>query len=178
MMRKLLGLLFLSAITACSTIGDTINRPSGSIIRGDPRPSAGPTTQIAQCRSAGAKEARIIYPAGWERRVTAAEVEDELLGGGPASRVATSAPPEPLAQIIPSYPRTALTPPTEAICEVKFDLSRRGSVSNAVAACSSPLFLAEAVNAVEMAEFEPFRVNGQIATGINLVYPLQFCLRD
>lgn len=110
--------------------------------------------------------------------MSAAEVEDELLGGGPASRVATSAEPQPVGQIIPDYPRTALSPPTEAVCEVKFDLSRRGEASNAISACSSPLFLAEAVRAVEGARFEPFRVNGQVATGINLVYSMTFCLRD
>ncbi len=177
-MRALALLFGLSGLAACSSLGDVINRPSAPVVRGEPRPSAGRTTQIAQCRSAGAREAQIVYPAGWNRRVAAAEVEDELLGGGPSSRVATSATPEPVGSLIPSYPKAALSPPTEAICEVKFDLSRRGVASNAIAACSSPLFLAEAVRAVEGAKFEPFRVNGQIASGINQVYPMKFCLRD
>ncbi len=177
-MRALVAFVCLSSLAACSSFGDIINRPSKPVVRGEPRPSAGPTTQIAQCRSAGAREARIVYPSGWHRRVGAAEVEDELLGGGPASRVATEATPKPVGSLIPTYPTAALSPPTEAICEVKFDLSRRGVASNAIAACSSPLFLAEAVRAVEAARFEPFRVNGQIATGINQIYPLQFCLRD
>lgn len=180
-MRAAALLLLLSGLAACSSIGDVLGRSSTStvpVVRGEPRPSAGSSIQIAQCRSAGARDARILYPVGWDRRVTAAEVEDELLGGGPASRVSTSANPVPTIAPRPSYPKAALSPPTEAICEVKFDLSRRGVVSNAIAACSSPLFLAEAVRATEAASFEPFQVNGQIASGINLVYPLQFCLRD
>ena len=177
-MRLFAGFLFLAVLAGCSGFRDTVNRPTAPVIRGESRPTAGPSTQIAQCRSAGAREARIVYPAGWDRRVSAAEVEDELLGGGPASRVATSAAPVPVAAPTPNYPRAALSPPTEAICEVKFDLSRRGVVSNAIAACSSPLFLAEAVRATEATRFEPFKVNGQIASGINLLYPLQFCLRD
>lgn len=177
-MRLFAGILFLAVLAGCSSFRDVVNRPTAPIIRGEPRPSAGPTTQIAQCRSASAKEAQILYPSGWSQRVSAAEVEDELLGGGPASRVATSNKPQPVGQLIPDYPRTALSPRTEAVCEVKFDLSRRGEASNAIAACSSPLFLAEAVRAVEGARFEPFRVNGQVATGINLVYSMTFCLRD
>jgi protein TonB len=177
-MRALAALFVLSGLAACSSFGDVINRPSAPVIRGEPRPAAGPSTQISQCRSAGARDARIQYPAGWHRRVAAVEVEDELLGGGPSSGVASSSTPTPAGSLVPSYPKAALSPPTEGVCEVKFDLSRRGVASNAIAACSNPLFLAEAVRAVEATRFEPFRVNGQIATGINQIYPLMFCLAD
>ena len=177
-MRFFAGILFFAMLAGCSSFRDVVNRPTAPIVSGEPRPAAGPSTQIAQCRSAGAQEAQILYPSGWSQRVSAAEVEDELLGGGSANRVATSSKPQPVGQLIPDYPRAALSPPTEAVCEVKFDLSRRGEASNAISACSNPLFLAEAVRAVEAAQFEPFRVNGQVATGINLVYSMTFCLRD
>lgn len=135
--------------------------------------------QIAQCYSSGAREVGINYPEGWARRVSRAEIEDELLGGATSQGLAAeNAFAQPDGAISFTYPQAALNPPTEGICEIKFNLSRRGRASNILSACSSPLFLEAANEAVKLTRFKPVRINGTAAKGVNLTYNMQFCLAD
>lgn len=133
--------------------------------------------QITQCYSEGGTEAVIDYPDGWSRRVSRAETEDELLGGA-GQTVASSGELEIETGVAFTYPAAALSPPIEGICEIKLNVSRRGEPSNVAAACSDPLFVAEAERAVSNARFKPMRVNGTVVRGINATYPMKFCLGD
>jgi len=137
-----------------------------------------PGFQIEQCYSAGAPKVGINYPPGWSRRVSRAETEDELLGGGSETLSAENAFAQPVGAVSFSYPQGALNPPTEGICEIKFDLSRRGEPSNIVSACSSDLFLEAASEAVAGARFKPVRINGSAAKAVNMTYNMKFCLAD
>lgn len=137
-----------------------------------------PGFQIAQCFSAGAPTVGIDYPSGWARRVSRAETQDELLGGSSKDLTKTDAFARPVSGVSYTYPQAALNPPTEGICELKFDLSRKGVASNILAACSSSLFVDAASQAVSAARFEPIRVDGSPANGVNLTYDMKFCLAD
>ena len=134
--------------------------------------------QIAQCYSAGAPKVGISYPPGWSVRVSRAETEDELLGGGSTDLSAANAYAQPVSAVSFAYPSAALNPPTEGRCEVKFDLSRRGEPSNILAACSSDLFLESASEAVGATIFKPVEVNGSAAKAVNMTYNMKFCLAD
>jgi len=120
----------------------------------------------------------INYPPGWSRRVSRAETEDELLGGGSETLSAQNAFAQPVDAVSFTYPQGALNPPTEGICEIKFDLSRRGEPSNIVSACSSDLFLEAASEAVAATRFKPVRINGSAAKAVNMTYNMKFCLAD
>lgn len=189
MSRLLAGLVGGLVLSACAGTGPAPSPsvPSGSGPERDASSSGGLLSgilgskakpgQIGQCYSKNAPDAVIVYPGGWSRRVSRAETEDELLGGGGQS-VATSGAVEPARAIRLTYPAAALSPPIEGICEVKFDLSRQGEPSRIVAACSDPLFAEEAERVVAENKFKPLRVNDSLARGINVVYPMKFCLAE
>ncbi|MEM1088707.1 MAG: energy transducer TonB [Pseudomonadota bacterium] len=178
MLKKLTGIgLVLGLFAGCTTDGSSdrdrgIFRSAAGVVTGDSsRPG-----EIRECGTADAQEAEVMYPAGWASRVSQAETEDELLGGGTRvntqQRVRVSNLPDTM------YPQAALSPPLEARCEIKFDLSTQGLPSNILAACSSPLFIDEANRIVSQATFEPLRVNDRLAKGVNVVYVHNFCLSD
>lgn len=185
------GAVGLAAFTGCSllpgrgpaptpVIGAPVSTSAGTVIE---RPKAAPKKavgfQIAQCYSAGAPKVGISYPEGWSRRVSRAEIEDELLGGGSSSDLSNAnAFAQPVGEVAFTYPSAALNPPTEAVCEIKFNLSRRGDPSRIISACSSDLFLEAATQAVKNTKFKPVRVNGTAAKGVNLTYNMKFCLAD
>lgn len=161
-----------SAPVVVRSVGTRVETPPRRVVQ------KAPGFQIAQCFSAGAREVGISYPDGWSSRVSRAETEDELLGGGSTALSATNAFAQPLAPVTFTYPPEALKTLTEGVCEVKFDLSRRGNPSNIVTACSSSLFVAAASDAVSAAKFEPVRVNGSAAKAVNMTYNMKFCLAD
>lgn len=187
------GLYLASAtlLSACSLLPSRAPAPSAPVPTPastraptrvePPKPVASakaPGFQIAQCYSAGAPTVGITYPPGWSRRVSRAETQDELLGGSSKDLAATDAFAKPVDAVSYVYPQGALNPPTEGICELKFDLSRKGEASNILAACSSSLFVDAATEAVKATRFEPIRVDGSPANGVNLTYDLKFCLAD
>ena len=172
-------------LCACSTLPDRSRSGSGiagSSTRVEQPGQNGKKTagfQIAQCYSAGAPRVGISYPDGWSRRVSRAETEDELLGGASTNLSKAGAYAKPVGgQVSYVYPQAALNPPTEGVCEVKFNLSRRGEPSDVISACSSSLFVEAATQAVAASKFEPVRVNGSVAKGVKLTYNMKFCLAD
>ncbi|MEL7129205.1 MAG: energy transducer TonB [Pseudomonadota bacterium] len=175
-MRFWTSFLAVAAITACSStgggsaIGTTSSTSSGRILQSG-------AVEIAECGTPGAPTAQISYPAGWSNRVSQAETEGELLGGAP-TRVDTSFAPVATAMPDLQYPENALNPPIEARCEAKFDLSTGGETSNILVACSNPMFTTEMARIIRDSRFKPVRVNGNLARGVNLVFPLSFCLAD
>lgn len=176
MREKMMRVLILAAglaLTGCASSG--VNLP-GINLPG-PLGSSAVEGQITQCDSAGGTEALIAFPSDWKTRVGRAETEDELLGG-PVTSVATAGDAQPVGGVSFDYPSAALSPPKEGLCEVKFDLSRRGEPSRVVSACSDPVFAEGAERAVLQARFEPVRVNGAIARGVNMLYLMKFCLAD
>lgn len=188
-MRLLVGLCFAGAfLSACSILPgrSTTPRPAAPVTstsstrveQPKPRAEKAAGFQIAQCYSAGAPRAGISYPPGWSRRVSRAETEDELLGGGSTELSAANAYAQPKSAVSFAYPPAALNPPTEGVCEIKFDLSRRGKPSNILSACSSDLFLQAATEAVGATEFRPVQVNGSAAKAVNMTYNMKFCLAD
>jgi len=183
-----LSLLSGVLLSACSVLPDRSGpRSPGSVISGsstrverpDRNGKKAPGFQIAQCYSAGAPKVAITYPGGWSRRVSRAETEDELLGGSSTDLSKAGAYAQPVGgRVSFVYPQAALNPPTEGVCEVKFNLSRQGEPSNVVSACSSSLFVDAATQAVSASKFEPVRINGSAAKGVNLTYEMKFCLAD
>ncbi|MEM7663996.1 MAG: energy transducer TonB [Pseudomonadota bacterium] len=178
MRRAVLSLAAMSTLAACTSTGAG-DGSDGSVFRSIAKSVTGAGSrpgEIRECGTLDASNAEISYPPGWSARVSQAETEDELLGGG--ARVETEERVK--ADNLPSiqYPAAALSPPREARCEVKFDLSTLGKASNILAACSNPLFADEAIRIVSEATFEPLRVNGRLAKGVNVVYPYNFCLSD
>lgn len=167
------------ALSACATSGAGGASDRGGVFGtiGNVLGGSAIEGQISQCSSKGGTEAVIDYPDGWTRRVSRAETEDELLGGAGQS-VASNGELEIESGLAFTYPAAALSLPLEGICEIKLDVSRRGEPSNVAAACSDPLFVAEAERAVAKARFKPVRVNGTVARGINATYPMLFCLSD
>ena len=136
--------------------------------------------QIGQCYSKNAKDVAIAYPAGWSRRVSRAETEDELLGGSSSETLsAENVFAQPVGGAVRyTYPQTALNPPIEGVCEIKFDLSRQGAPSNIVSACSDELFLDASREAIAASKFKPVRLNGSAAKAVNMTYNMKFCLAD
>ena len=188
-----IGLYLASAalLSACSLLPSRTTTPSApsptrapspAPTRTEPpkpgTPTKAPGFQIAQCFSAGAPTVGISYPPGWDRRVSRAETQDELLGGSSKDLAQTDAFAKPVGAVSYVYPPAALSPPTEGICELKFDVSRKGAASNILAACSSSLFVDAATEAVKATRFEPIRVDGSPANGVNLTYDMKFCLAD
>ena len=189
------GVVALVSLSACSILpgrsstpapvpgspansGNANNGAAGGVLSGVLGRRAEPG-QIGQCFSKNARDATIAYPAGWSRRVSRAETEDELLGGGSETLSAENAFAKPASGTVSFiYPQAALNPPIEGVCEVKFDLSRRGDASNIVSACSSDLFLEAATQAVAATKFTPVRLNGSAAKAVNMTYNMKFCLAD
>ena len=189
MQRLLYGVAATCLLSACSLLPNRAPAPSAPAPApaSTPRrieapkpiaPPKAPGFQIAQCFSAGAPTVGISYPQGWDRRVSRAETQDELLGGSSKDLDQTDAFAKPAGPASFTYPNAALNPPTEGICELKFDLSRKGEASNILAACSSSLFVESATQAIKATQFEPIRLNGTPATGVNLTYNMKFCLAD
>jgi len=185
--RNWLCLAAVASLAACASKPSWKTAPSGAVRTSGTSSTERPATnvqkapgfQIAQCFSPGAPRVGISYPAGWSQRVSRAETEDELLGGASRDLSKTSAFARPVGGPISyTYPSAALNSPTEGICEVKFNLSRQGDPSNVVSACSSSLFVQAATEAVAGSKFEPIRVNGVAAKGVNLTYDMKFCLAD
>jgi outer membrane biosynthesis protein TonB len=186
------GVVALVSLSACSILpgrsstpapvpgspansGNANNGAAGGVLSGVLGRRAEPG-QIGQCFSKNARDATIAYPAGWASR---AETEDELLGGGSETLSAENAFAKPASGTVSFiYPQAALNPPIEGVCEVKFDLSRRGDASNIVSACSSDLFLEAATQAVAATKFTPVRLNGSAAKAVNMTYNMKFCLAD
>jgi len=167
-------------LAACASDGSSSRGEDTGVLRSITRTVTGADGarpgEIRECGTLSAPTASISYPPGWSSRVSQAETEDELLGGG--ARVETE---ERIKAVeLPSilYPQAALSPPVEGRCEVKFDLSTQGEPSNILAACSDSLFVEEMTRIVSNATFEPLRVNGRLAKGVNVVYPYSFCLSD
>ena len=175
MKRVLSALAAVLLAAACSTTETT--RENGSSERLARSIFRGTTGEIQECGTRNAPPARLQYPVGWFDRVSAAETEGELLGGAP-ERVESNETLKPRSLPSISYPADALSPPVEARCEAKFDLSTLGEASNILVACSDRRFVAEMTRIISVTTFEPLRVNGQIARGVNVVYPFSFCLSD
>lgn len=193
--RLLCGALALVSLSACAILpgqnapsrGPAPSAPadpgaadsnSGGLLSGILGGRAEPG-QIGQCYSKNAEDAAIAYPAGWSRRVSRAETEDELLGGGSETLSAENAYAQPVKGAVSyTYPQAALSPPIEGVCEIKFNLSRLGAPSNIVSACSSELFIDAATKAVSETKFTPVRVNGSAANAVNMTYNMKFCLAD
>ncbi len=181
-----IGLIFalLVCLSACVSAVSSGTTGNTKIIEAS-NPSTQPSqtngtparsVQLNQCASERGIEGKIIYPSGWFDRVSRAEIEDELLGGSKTKRINADA--KPITAISFNHPSEALSPPIEAICEIKFDISRRGIPSHILAACSHEVFIDEAERAVLSARFHPVRVNGDIVRGINMVHAMKFCLPD
>ncbi len=165
---RVLALPALAGLAACSSLAPYV----GASTEGGALSGRG--IAIAECGTRGAPSADLIYPPGWAERVSQAETEDELLGG-PGTRVNTSGTVRPLALAPVRYPASALSPPVEARCEAKFNLSTLGEASRILVACSSDMFVSEMTRLVSETRFEPLRINGDLARGVNLVFAHDFC---
>lgn len=143
-----------------------------------------PAGFIGQCGHSGARDATLVYPAGWQSRLNRtipepgpATVVDELLGGEELPPMVVSSPnDQPVDGARPAFPDQAVQTKTEGVCETLFDVGLDGKPVNVLAACSSPYFTAEARRAVEAITFSPRRKDGRDVIRWNVSYPFQFCL--
>lgn len=85
---------------------------------------------------------------------------------------------QPIRPPAPSYPTRAAERGIEGTCEVRFDVDTRGRPYNVEASCSNNIFKREAERAVSRVEFAPKIIRGQPAERRNVVYPLEFTLRQ
>lgn len=110
-----------------------------------------------------------------------------VLAGTPPERVPASAvlmptapqpvidrPATPIRPPMPRYPRAAAAAGLEGDCEVRFDITPRGSAYNVVASCTHRVFESEARRSVETAEFLPGIVDGRAVETRGAVYPVTF----
>jgi len=79
---------------------------------------------------------------------------------------------------MPVYPGKAATRGLSGSCSVAFAIDTRGKPFNVTAACTDPVFKAEAERSVLKAEFAPQLVDGQFVSVTGLEYPLEFKLAD
>ena len=80
----------------------------------------------------------------------------------------------PVRPPMPTYPSSATTRGLEGDCDVRFDITPRGTPFNVKASCTHSIFESEARRAVERAEFLPQIVNGHAVESYGAVYPLAF----
>lgn len=85
---------------------------------------------------------------------------------------------QPIRPPAPSYPQRAAERGVEGSCDVRFDVDTRGRPYNVEATCTDNIFKREAERAVNRVEFAPKIIRGQAAERRNVVYPLEFTLRE
>lgn len=85
---------------------------------------------------------------------------------------------QPIRPPAPSYPQRAAERGVEGSCDVRFDVDTRGRPYNVSATCTDNIFKREAERAVNRVEFAPKIIRGQAAERRNVVYPLEFTLRE
>ncbi|MEZ5953856.1 MAG: energy transducer TonB [Hyphomonas sp.] len=139
---------------------------------------------IVQCGHPNGDVALITYPDDWDQQFAAdpAIMEIDWSTGLerdgeihlPDGRIMIDA--VPLAPPRPAYPAWAMATATEGICEIKFTVLSSGTAGNIRAACSNPIFIQPARNAVAASRFKPRTLDGTPYDRHNVVYPMQFCL--
>ena len=75
---------------------------------------------------------------------------------------------------MPAIPAGAISRGISGSCNVSFDVDTAGRPKNVSAQCTDNIFRAEAVRAVQRAEFLPAIRNGQPVEQRNAVYPIEF----
>ncbi|MEE2878952.1 MAG: energy transducer TonB [Pseudomonadota bacterium] len=145
-------------------------------------PSTAPVSlegKIAECGHPGAAPAQVVYPDGWQKRLTeVAEqsmAQDELLGG-PVTTEVVARNDEPKVRPSPTYPATAARIGLEAMCYAMMDVTPSGDPEEILTACSSPAFNAATYEAIRTVKFAPKVIDGRQVRRLNVVYPVQYCL--
>lgn len=137
--------------------------------------------KIAECGHAGAQPATVVYPDGWQQRLTEVAkksmAQDELLGG-PVTTEVVARNDQPISPPRPVYPQAAVSNGLEAMCYALMDVTPAGHPDEILTACSSAAFNAATYEAASQLKFAPKIVDGRQVRRLNVVYPLQYCLSE
>ena len=178
-LTRLLAAAAPFAIAACATAPPTVYGPG-------PAGSAATTTTvpagyIAECNHPGARRADVMFPEGWQERLSQVAQKsyagDELLGG-PVTTEVVERDAQPIKPPVPTYPAAALSRDLEAQCFAMFNVSTSGMPEELLTACSSPEFNASALSAAKDLRFSPKTVDGRKVRRLNVVYPFTYCIRS
>jgi protein TonB len=85
---------------------------------------------------------------------------------------------QPIREPAKDYPERALMRGIEGNCEVYLDVDVRGRPYNIKAVCTDNVFVRSAERAVSKAEFAPKIVRGQPTERANVVYPIEYTIKD
>ena len=85
---------------------------------------------------------------------------------------------QPIRPPLPIYPIKAAKRGVEGSCDVRLDVDIRGRPFNVEATCSDAIFSREAVRAVQKVQFAPKVVRGKAYERRNVIYPLEFTLKQ
>lgn len=85
---------------------------------------------------------------------------------------------QPIRPPVPIYPRRAAERGLEGSCDVRFHVSKEGEPYNIEAECTNRIFQREAERAVQKVRFAPKIIRGITYERRNVVYPIEFNLRD
>lgn len=172
MTRFILFAVSAAALSACSTTGVLGGSSAPAVSASDLEPQ-----RIAQCGAIGAPKADIDYPRGWSarlQRTAAPPPQDELLGG--VDEPESDRDTQPLSPPQPAYPAAAREAQVEGVCETLFDATRDGAPVNVEAACSSPVFVDAAEDAIRAVRVPPRMEAGRRVGRDGILYPIKFCL--
>lgn len=85
---------------------------------------------------------------------------------------------QPIRPPVPIYPRRAAERGLEGSCDVRFHVSKEGEPYNIEAECTNRIFQREAERAVQKVRFAPKIIRGITYERRNVVYPIEFNLKD
>ena len=175
--------LILTAASAALLAACATNPP---VVYGPAPETAGPASgtglrdgYIAECNHPGADPANVIYPAGWQDRLSEAAQKswsnDELLGG-PVTTEVVDRNAKPVSRPVPAYPTGAASRGLEAQCYAMMDVTPEGVPEDILTAWSSPEFNGPTLAAASKMRFTPKTVEGRAVRRLNVVYPVTYCL--
>lgn len=85
---------------------------------------------------------------------------------------------QPIRPPVPIYPRRAAERGLEGTCDVRFHVSKEGEPYMIDAECTNKIFKREAERAVQKVRFAPKIIRGVTYERRNVVYPIEFNLKD
>ncbi|MGB3626497.1 MAG: energy transducer TonB [Henriciella sp.] len=176
---SLSGLLVAGAfVSACAVNPPPVYGP-GPAATGTASTTVVRDGMIAECGHPGAPSADVVYPEGWQTRLSEVAQKSASSGellGGPVTTEVVDRDAQPIERPVPAYPAAAGSAGREAMCYAMMDVNTSGAPEEILTACSSPEFNSATFNAMQSARFSPKVVDGRNVRRLNVVYPVQYCV--
>lgn len=83
---------------------------------------------------------------------------------------------QPISPPIPTYPSQAIMKGLSGMCDVHFDVDRKGNVIAPKAHCTAPEFCEASEKAMSQVKFAPKLENGRTVPRYGVVYPLEYVM--